>query len=329
MTMLSTRDLRAYYFTKRGAVRAVDGVNLEVGEGRVLGVVGESGSGKSTLGMALTAMIKPPLKVQGAVLFKGKDIYSMSPEELRVIRGVGLSIIPQFAMDALNPTIRIRDLIEDLVDSHRDSIKFHPDDMIRKAQERALQIGLPKWVLDRYPVELSGGMRQRVTILLSTLLDPEVLIADEPTSALDVVIQRLVIQYLQDLFKEGAVKSMVFITHDIATAYQIATDMAVMYAGQIVESGPADRVVHEPLHPYTKGLMSSLVEPGMNIRKVKLEGLTGEPPDLLNPPKGCRFYPRCRYRMDICKEEDPPEVNVGGVKVKCWLYVGKKEGARP
>ncbi len=328
MTMLATRDLKAYYFTRRGFVRAVDGINIEVGEGRVLGIVGESGSGKSTLGMALTALVRPPLRVQGSVLFKGKDIYSLHPEVLRAIRGVGLSLIPQFAMDALNPTARIRDLIKDLVDSHKDSIKLELDDMIKRAQERALQIGLPKWVLDRYPVELSGGMRQRVAILLSTLLNPEVLIADEPTSALDVVIQRLVIQYLQDLFKEGAIKTMIFISHDIATAYQIATDIAVMYAGQIVESGSADKVVHEPLHPYTKGLMSAIVEPGMNIRKVKLEGLTGEPPDLLNPPKGCRFYPRCRYRMDICKEEDPPEVDVGGVKVKCWLYA-KREGARP
>lgn len=327
--MLAARNLKAYYFTRRGAVRAVDGINLEVDRGRILGVVGESGSGKSTLGIALTAMAKPPLRVQGSVLFKGKDIYSMTPEELRAIRGIGISIIPQFAMDALNPTARIKDLIRDLVDSHKDSVKFHPDDMLRRAQERALQIGLPKWVLDRYSVELSGGMRQRVTILLSTLLDPEVLIADEPTSALDVVIQRLVIQYLQNLFEEGAVKSMVFITHDIATAYQIATDMAVMYAGQIVERGPAEKVVHEPLHPYTKGLMSSLVEPGMNIKKIRLEGLTGEPPDLLNPPKGCRFYPRCRYRMDICKEEDPPETDLGGIKVKCWLYIGKKEAARP
>lgn len=328
MTMLATRDLKAYYFTRRGFVRAVDGINIEVGEGRVLGIVGESGSGKSTLGMALTALVRPPLRVQGSVLFKGKDIYSLHPEVLRAIRGVGLSLIPQFAMDALNPTARIKDLIKDLVDSHKDSIKLELDDMIKRAQERALQIGLPKWVLDRYPVELSGGMRQRVAILLSTLLNPEVLIADEPTSALDVVIQRLVIQYLQDLFKEGAIKTMIFISHDIATAYQIATDIAVMYAGQIVESGSADKVVHEPLHPYTKGLMSAIVEPGMNIRKVKLEGLTGEPPDLLNPPKGCRFYPRCRYRMDICKEEDPPEVDVGGVKVKCWLYA-KREGARP
>ncbi|MEZ0248644.1 MAG: ABC transporter ATP-binding protein [Thermoproteus sp.] len=322
--MLSARELRAYYKTRYGDVRAVDGVDFDVETGMALGVVGESGSGKSTLGMALTALVKPPLRVKGSVFFKGKDIYAMSLEELRAIRGIGLSLIPQFAMDALNPTARIKRLIEDLVNSHLDSVKFHPEDVIRKAQERALQIGLPKWVLDRYPVELSGGMRQRVAILLSTILDPEVLVADEPTSALDVVVQRLVIQYLQDLLKEGAIKSLIFITHDIATAYQIATHMAVMYAGQIVEMGPAESITMEPLHPYTRGLMSSIVEPGMNIKKVKLEGLTGEPPDLLNPPKGCRFYSRCKYRMDICKDHDPPEVNIGKVKVKCWLYAEKK-----
>ncbi|MBP1449584.1 MAG: ABC transporter ATP-binding protein, partial [Thermoproteus sp.] len=291
--MLSARDLKAYYFTRRAVVRAVDGVTFEVGDGRALAVVGESGSGKSTLGVALAALMKPPLRrAGGSVYFKGKDLYDMSPEELRAVRGVGISLVPQFAMDALNPTARIRDLLKDLIASHQVSLPAHSEDIYRRAHERALQIGLPKWVLDRYPVELSGGMRQRAAILLSTALNPEVLIADEPTSALDVVVQRLVIQYLQDLMRERAVKSLVFITHDIATAYQIATDMAVMYAGQIVEEGPAEAVVGDPLHPYTKALMSSIAEPGMNIRRIRLRGLAGEPPNLANPPPGCRFAPR-------------------------------------
>lgn len=322
--LLVADSLKAYYFTKRAVVRAVDGVSLEARDGSVLAVVGESGSGKSTLGVALAGLAKPPLRIAGgSVYFKGRDIYAMGEEELRSIRAVGLAIVPQFAMDALNPTARIRDLIRDLIASHRDSLPMAEDDVYRRAQERALQIGLPKWVLDRYSVELSGGMRQRVTILLSTLLNPEVLILDEPTSALDVVVQRLVIQYLQDLMAERAVKSMVFITHDIATARQIASEMAVMYAGQIVEYGPVEAVMGSPLHPYTKGLMSAIVEPGASIKRARLEGLSGEPPDMANPPRGCRFYSRCRYRMPICEREEPPEVEMGGVKVKCWLYAGK------
>jgi len=325
MKLLEVKDLRAYYFTPQGPVRAVDGISFDLEEGQVLGIVGESGSGKSTLGSVLANVIRPPLRlVSGQVLYRGSNIYSMDPEKLRQLRARGISIIPQYAMNALNPTSRVRDIIRDLLMSH-DASSDELNYRLKLARERALQLGLPPWALDRYAIELSGGMRQRVTILISTLLDPEVLIADEPTSALDVVVQRLVIQYLKDLLDSGAVKSMIFITHDIALINEVATDLLVMYGGQAVEYGPVDEVLRDPKHPYTKGLMISIPEPGVRIVKRPLTGLKGEPPSLLSPPSGCRFHPRCPLAMPICSSEEPPVVSVGGRRlVKCWLYRGER-----
>ena len=321
--LLEVRDLRAYYSTPHGEVRAVDGITFDLEEGEVLGIVGESGSGKSTLGTVLANIVRPPLHVVGGkILYKGIDILSMSREELRRFRAKGISIVPQYAMNALNPTSRIRDIIRDLVLSHTDS----PDEVsyrIKLARERAPKIGLPPWVFDRYPVELSGGMRQRVTILISTLMDPEVLIADEPTSALDVVIQRLVIQFLSDLLKEDSIKSMIFITHDVAVVGEIATNIAVMYAGQFVEEGPTEEVFKRPMHPYTAVMMNSIPEPGVRVVKKVIEGLKGEPPSLIDPPQGCRFHPRCPKAMPICSSREPPVVNPSSNRmVRCWLYGG-------
>ena len=324
--LLEVRDLRAYYSTPRGEVRAVDGVSFDLEEGEVLGIAGESGSGKSTLGSVLANAIRPPLHVVGGeVRYRDVNIFSLDHESMRRIRARGISIIPQYAMNALNPTSRVRDIIRDLVMSHTDS----PDEIayrMKLARERAPKIGLPPWVFDRYAIELSGGMRQRVTILISTLLDPEVLIADEPTSALDVVVQRLVIQFLKELMDEGAVKSMIFITHDVALIGEIASDIAIMYAGQFVEQGPVDEVFKHPLHPYTKALISSIPEPGVRVAKRPIEGLRGEPPSLISPPPGCRFHPRCPAAMPICSEREPPTLRPsGGRMVRCWLY---SEGAR-
>jgi peptide/nickel transport system ATP-binding protein len=324
LKLLEVRDLKAYYFASAGEVKAVDGVSFDLEQGQVLGVVGESGSGKSTLGSVLSNTMRPPLKVvSGEVLFKGMNIFTMHPEELRKVRAAGISIIPQYAMNALNPTSKIRDIVRDLLISH----DVPPDEFayrVKLARERALKLGLPPWVFDRYAIELSGGMRQRVTILISTLLDPEVLIADEPTSALDVVVQRLVIQYLQDLVSEGSIKSMVFITHDIALVNEISTDIAVMYAGQIVETGPAEDIMTNPRHPYTKVLVSNIPEPGVRITKRRVEGLRGEPPSLISPPSGCRFHPRCPMAKDVCSRQAPPAVHLDGGRrtVTCWLYAG-------
>ncbi|MGC9071296.1 MAG: ABC transporter ATP-binding protein [Acidilobus sp.] len=324
MKLLEVRDLKAYYATSSGYVRAVDGVSFDLEQDQVMGVVGESGSGKSTLGMVLSNTMRPPLRVMsGEVLFRGEDIFKIGQERLRHVRAKGISIIPQYAMNALNPTSRVRDIIRDLLLSHDvplDEFNYR----MKLARERALRLGLPQWALDRYSIELSGGMRQRVTILISTLLDPDVLIADEPTSALDVVIQRLVIQYLQDLMNESVVKSMVFITHDIALVNEIATDVAVMYAGQFVEVGPAEDVLSNPRHPYTQALVSSIPEPGVRIARKHIVGLKGEPPSLVNPPSGCRFHPRCPFVKDICTREEPRPVSIDGRRrVSCWLYGGE------
>ncbi len=321
--ILSVDGLKAYYFLENGlSVKAVDDVSFTVNENDVLGIVGESGSGKSTLAIAISALTKPPpLRiVNGKVLFKGTDILKLDNEELRRIRMKHISLIPQFAMDALNPTITIKRLLRDALKSHIDSDEKIEEIMNSRVPERLSMIGLPKWVLDRYPFELSGGMRQRVSIMISTILDPDLLIADEPTSSLDVVTQRLVIQFLNELVESRRVKSMLFITHDIGVIAQLANRIGVMYAGKLIEVGNANDILKEPLHPYTKALIMSIPKYGTNINKIRLKGLKGEPPSLVNPPKGCRFYDRCPYRMDICREKEPPFVKVGSTMVACWLF---------
>ena len=320
--ILSVDELKAYYFLENGlSVKAVDGVSFSVNENDVLGVVGESGSGKSTLAVAISALAKPPLRiVDGKVLFRGTDILKLSSEELRKIRLEHVSLIPQFAMDALNPTIRIKQLLRDALRSHINNDEKIEEIMNSRVSERLSMLGLPKWVLDRYPFELSGGMRQRVSIMISTILDPDFLIADEPTSSLDVVTQRLVIQFLNELMESHKVRSMLFITHDIGVIAQLANKIGVMYAGKLIEVGNANDILKEPLHPYTKALITSIPKYGTNINKIRLKGLKGEPPSLVNPPRGCRFYDRCPYRMDVCKEREPPLVKVGSTMVACWLF---------
>ncbi|MEB3774907.1 MAG: ABC transporter ATP-binding protein [Desulfurococcales archaeon] len=314
MELLRVEDLRVYYMTLRGYVRAVDGVSFTLGEGEVLGIAGESGSGKSTL-VNYIILPKPPMtRISGSIKYRGVELTSLTREELDRIRYTGISIVPQYAMDSLTPTKRIREIIRDLTRGRS------KEDPLDKARERLRLVQLPEKVLNMYPIELSGGMRQRVVLVISTLLDPDILIADEVTSALDVTTQRMVLEMMRDFMDTGIIKSIIFVTHDLASLYQIADRVMIMYAGKIAEIGGMEEVVKNPLHPYTRALINSLPRLGIRYKTRRLRGLPGNPPNLLNPPRGCRFADRCSEAHDRCRIEEPAMEEVDGRIVYCWLY---------
>ncbi|NLG97146.1 MAG: ABC transporter ATP-binding protein [Chloroflexi bacterium] len=300
--MLEVRNLTTKYITRfREDVYAVDDVSLKVEEGKSLGIAGESGCGKSTLALSLMGYYFPPLHyMRGDIIIDGVNISKMDPDDIRkTILGTEISYIPQAAMNALNPTQKIIRFIEDVVQAHNPAAtKKDAYDLARHSFET---LGLPEEVLHKYPVELSGGMKQRTVIAVSTILFPKVLIADEPSSALDVTSQKMVIKMLRDLMEKGIIKSMIFITHELPLLYNVTDDIMVMYAGQIVEKGTAKETVFDPLHPYSKGLMGSIIVPEKGLRAAKLTAIPGVPPNLKNPPAGCRFADRCKYVQPICR----------------------------
>jgi peptide/nickel transport system ATP-binding protein len=316
MSLLDVKNLKIYYFTLKGVVRAVDDVSFNVREGEVLGIAGESGSGKSTLGYGLMRLVPPPGRIAGGnIVVSGRDIVSMDEGTLRrEIRWKVISMIFQGALNALNPVYTIgKQLVEPII--------FHEDVSLKEAYERAAEmvklVGLNEDVLRRYPHELSGGMKQRVMIAMALILRPKIVIADEPTTALDVVIQAQIMNLFKKIKKEFN-QSIIFITHDLSLIAEIADNVAVMYAGKIVEYGNSDNVFNTPKHPYTQGLLKSI--PRLKSKE-KLSWIPGTPPDLRNPPVGCRFHPRCPYVMDVCRREEPPIKDVGGNHlVACWLY---------
>jgi peptide/nickel transport system ATP-binding protein len=324
MSILDVKNLKAYYFTKAGIVKAVDGVNISIDKETIIGIVGESGCGKSTLAKALSFNVEPPLKiVEGDIVIDGIKINDITTDEIRrKILGIKVALIPQSAMNALVPTVKIRSFIKDVL---KEKTGYSTREIFELAVKRFKELNLPIETLDMYPFELSGGMRQRVLIAIATLLNPSLLIADEPTSALDVSTQKIVLETLYEIHRRGLVKSIIFISHDIATVRQIADEIIVMYAGKFVEKGPTEEMINEPLHPYSKGLIFSILTPELivreRVRKAKEVLLKGEPPSLINPPPGCRFHPRCPFAMDICRKEEPPMIEVEkGRFVACWLY---------
>ncbi|MEJ5257810.1 MAG: ABC transporter ATP-binding protein [Fervidobacterium sp.] len=321
--LLKVENARAYYVLEQATVKAVDSVSFEIYEDEVVGIVGESGSGKTTLSnLVFMNMLKPLRLIDGKVFLKtdGKfeEISAMSRDEVkRRFWGSDITIIPQSAMNALMPTIRMSKYVEHLAQSHGIDEK----ELLKKAEERFEQVGLkPEW-LRRYPFELSGGMRQRAVIAIATLLNPKLLVADEPTSALDVVNQKVLLQVLMDLKRKGIVKSIMFITHDIATIRQIADRMLVMYAGKIVEFSNMEKMLEKPLHPYTKGLFESVLTPEPEVRERGISVIPGAPANLINPPSGCRFQPRCPHAMEICKQKEPKLIEVEKDRqVACFLF---------
>ena len=306
--MLEVRDLKTKYITRfHEDVYAVDGVSFTIEEGKSLGIAGESGCGKSTLALSMMGYYFPPLHyMSGDIIIDGQNISGMNPDDVRKsILGREIAYIPQAAMNALNPTQRIIRFVEDVIRAH--DPKADKKEIRELAEARFAELGLPPTVLNRHAVELSGGMKQRTVIAVSTILNPKVLIADEPSSALDVTSQKMVIKMMRELMEKGYIKSMLFITHELPLLYTVTDDIMVMYAGQIVEKGTAKEMVFDPVHPYSHGLMGSILVPEEGTRGHKLTAIPGTPPNLKRPPKGCRFADRCKYATDECRYYTIPE----------------------
>jgi len=302
MELLQIKDLRTYFFTSRGEVRAVDGVDLSLYEREVLAVVGETGCGKSTLGLSIMRLVPYPGRIVGGeIFFKGKDLLKMDESELRKIRGREIAMIFQNPSKALNPVYKIGYQIAEMP-------RYHLGAPMRKAWELAVdllkkvKIPDPEVKASSYPHSLSGGMKQRSLIAMMISLKPSLLIADEPTTALDVTVQAQIMDLLREIREEVGMAVML-ITHNIGLVAEESDRVAVMYAGKIVEVGATSDVLEDPLHPYTKGLLSSL--PSRRGRKERVPSIPGNVPDLINPPSGCRFNPRCPYKLDICDKEEP------------------------
>jgi peptide/nickel transport system ATP-binding protein len=300
--MLEVRELTTKYVTRYNEdIYAVDHVSLTLEEGKSLGIAGESGCGKSTLALSLMGYYFAPLHyISGEIIIDGRNITGMDPDEVRKsILGREIAYIPQSAMNALNPTRKIINFIEDVLQAHE--FYLNKKEIYERARTLFETLGLPASVLEKYPVELSGGMKQRTVIAVSVILLPKVLIADEPSSALDVTSQKMVIKMLKQLLETGLISSMIFITHELPLLYNVTDEIMVMYAGQIVEKAPAKEAVFDPLHPYAKGLMGSIIVPESGLREMKLVAIPGVPPNLKNPPSGCRFAERCSYARAECK----------------------------
>jgi len=312
--LLRIEDLVLHFNTTHGPVQAVDGVNFELDSNRAVVILGESGCGKSSLAKAILRLLpRNAGKYSGRVYLDGRDIMLLSDEEFRQgIRWASISMVPQAAMNALNPVIRVGEQVAEPAIVHLGVDKKEALSLVRKMFQH---VGVPDDFISRYPFELSGGMRQRVAIAMALVTSPILIILDEPTSALDVLTQANIFNVLKRLKKELGI-SFILITHDIATSSELADDVAIMYAGQIVEVSDAYRFFDKPLHPYSQKLMASV--PRLHGTK-EPEFITGRPPSLIDLPKGCRFADRCPARFEKCVE-DPPVVEKDGRKVKCWLY---------
>jgi len=311
---LAVDNLRVYYRTLRGDVRALDGATFTVRDGEIMGVAGESGCGKTTLGKSLIRLDGRMRVAEGTVTLDGVELPIADDRAMDTYRFRHVSIVPQYAMSALNPIRRIGRMISELLSSRGVSY----EETLPELRRRLALVGLEEEVLERYPIELSGGMKQRVVMVLSTLMNPSLLIADELTSALDVSTQKAVAEMLVEFRDRGFVKSTIVITHDLSILYQVADTILVMYAGKLVEKGPAAEITEDPRHPYTKLLIASLPEVGVRFEERRLTGIAGRPPSLLRPPTGCRFRARCPLATEECAEE-PPFVEIApGRYAACW-----------
>ncbi|MFM8322315.1 MAG: ABC transporter ATP-binding protein [Chloroflexota bacterium] len=312
--LLQIKDLKLYFKASRGVVQAVDNVNLTLYPNEAVVIIGESGCGKSSMAKALLRLLPRNVdSYSGQVILDEVDIMKLEEEKFRRdIRWVKMSMVPQAAMNSLNPVLRVGDQVAEPMVVH---LGVSKDVALDRARTLFQRVGVPEDFISRYAFELSGGMRQRVAIAMSLVAVPDLIILDEPTSALDVLTQANIMNLLKQVKKEIAT-SFILITHDIATSSELADRVAVMYAGQIVEVGKNHEFFTQPLHPYSKALMSSVPR----LRSlVELDFISGQPPSLINPPTGCRFAARCPLVMDKCREE-PPVINQNGRLVKCWLY---------
>jgi peptide/nickel transport system ATP-binding protein len=315
--ILSIVNLAAYYQTPTEPVKAVDGVSFDVAENEIFGIAGESACGKSTLALTMIKLLKPPAYIVGGqVLFKGTDIINMPVRDLRKIRWKEISYIPQSSMNALNPVAKVKNQIGDAIKNHEK--KISKTELQKRTAELLISVGLDPYVARMYPHELSGGMKQRVIIAMATALSPVLIIADEPTTALDVVTQRGIIQLLRDI-KQKLKASIIIITHDMAAQAEVADRVGIMYAGKIVAISDVNALFKEPLHPYAQALISAI--PSIKEEKI-IRGASGLPPDLRNPPPGCRFQPRCPCSIpNKCNIIEPKLAEVKKDQfVACHLY---------
>jgi peptide/nickel transport system ATP-binding protein len=312
--VLSVDNLRVWYGTNRGPVKAVDGVSLEIRAGETLGLVGESGCGKSTLGRGIMGLLPRGAVIDGEVQFAGRNLVGMGDRELRRLRGPEIGLIFQEPMTRLNPLMRIENHFKETLEAHESSLT---DKEIRRRSLDALgRMGIPPTRFRQYPHEFSGGMRQRIMIALALVLRPKLLIADEPTTALDVLVEAQIISILDDL-KRNFDTSLLLIKHNLGIVAEACERVAVMSAGWNVEEGDARTVFAEPAHPYTRELLRSVI----SLHTTALHYIPGAPPDLADPPRACRFHPRCPNAMVVCATTDPIEVRAEtGQRVLCWLH---------
>nr|WP_254867702.1 ABC transporter ATP-binding protein [Marinitoga sp. 1154] len=315
LLILQIKDLNINYEVKRGYVSAVQNVNITLSENETLGLVGESGCGKSTLGKSLLKILPKNAKILGEILFKNKNIATFNEKEMRKIRGKHISMIFQDPMTSLNPIMKVKDLFLETIKAHYSEI---PEKEALDMSAKILSdVGIDPIRMNEYSFQFSGGMRQRVMIALSLVLKPEIVVADEPTTSLDVIVQAQIMEVLKKL-KDEHKMSMILITHDLGVVAELADRIGVMYAGHLVELATAEKIYYEPKHPYTQALLKSI--PNTNIDDRELKYIPGDLPNLVKPPKGCRFASRCPYAKNICHEQVPPDFIVDETRVKCWLY---------
>ena len=325
--LLAIDNLSVDFVSVDGRVRILNGVSMHVKKGEVVGLVGESGSGKTTLGLAILGLLdSPPTEiVSGSIAFEGRDLLKLNSEEMEKIRGTGINMIFQEPLDSLNPVYRIQSQIEESIDVER---KAKPPAPERDKENRLtvmtdllrdLCIDKPDEVLEQYPHELSGGMRQRVALSMSIIEKPKLLIADEPTTGLDVYVQNRILGMLGDLRKAGG--TLLYVTHDLTVASQICDRLYIMYAGRIMETGKTRKVLQDSLHPYTRTLIASVPQGYEDSPPLPVQ--LGEPPNLARLPDGCKFNPRCPYAKDVCQREEPPLFEVlPGRQAACWKVDG-------
>ena len=321
--VLQVSGLSMRYHTRQGDVRAVEDVSFDLLPGQVMGLVGESGSGKTSVAISLTRLLPDNARIVGGqALFDGQDLLSMGSEEMRSYRWRRISMIFQAAMNSLDPVYRVGDQILEAIQAHE------PDLPAREAQQRIAGlfelVGLDRRLIQRYPHEYSGGMRQRAVIAMSLACQPDLVIADEPTTALDVIVQDRILRRLKEIQQELRM-SMIYITHDLAVVAEVTDRVGVMYAGKLVEAGTTSEVFNNPIHPYTSALLS--VFPSIRGPKRELATLPGEPPNLIDPPQGCRFHPRCPFATEACRKEEPPIVDRSGHWAACWNPLPLRAGA--
>ena len=316
-SLITVDALTVEYWTRSGKIRAVDNVSFSLEKAETIGIVGESGSGKSTLGLSLINLVPFPGRIiKGKIILKGKEVLKLPKDDMRNLRGKEICYVFQDPMTSLNPVKKLGDHIVELIRTHEPQIT--KQEALKRAKKLLKDVEIQPDRINDYPHQLSGGMRQRVMIALAIALNPSIVVADEPTTALDVIVQAKILDLLNAL-RDAYGMALILITHDLSIVLQRSDRIMVMYAGHIVEYAPSIEIYSNPKHPYTQGLLKSI--PNIELDDQKLEAISGSPPDLLNLPKGCRFWPRCYCAFEKCKSEVPPLIKTGTEhSTRCFLY---------